>query len=100
MSVPNQCSLEGCLRRWTGESACGSAVASHGARIAMTTMATSTNAPTMAVGCRRNASRKRRQVGELDRGAAITGVFMSVTDPRVKQTVRQINRQIDEHIDS
>src|SRR6185295_9090690 len=100
MSVPNQCPLDGCVSRWIGESACGSEVASQGASSAIRTIATSTAAPAIAVGCRRKASRKRCHVGDMERGAAIAAVFMSVLDTRVEQPVGEINSQIDEYVDS
>src|SRR6185295_7377020 len=98
MSVPNQCSLEGGLRRWAGESTCGSTVPSHGASNAIKSMSASTIPPRMAVGCLRKASWKRCQVGEADLGAARTVAVISVLDPRVEQPVGEIDQQIDQHV--
>src|SRR5207249_8456950 len=102
MSVPNQKSADGGLRRLTGETACGSMVPSHGARIAMATMTMRMTPPMSAVGWRLNASRKRRHVGDTDlvaTGAASAVVLMSITYPRIEQHVRKIDGQIDQHVD-
>src|SRR5882762_223329 len=98
MSVPNQCSLEGGLRRWIGASACGSTLPSHGASNAVSTITASTIAPTMAVGWRRNASRNHCQVGDANFGAERTAVVISVADARVEQPVRKIDQQVDQHV--
>jgi hypothetical protein len=50
MSVPNQKSAEGGFSRLTGETACGSIVPIHGARIAMATMTMRMTPPMSAVG--------------------------------------------------
>ena len=71
MSVPNQYSRRrGLQARCIGATACGSTVPSHGAKIAMRIMTTSTTAPAIAVGWRRSASLRRRQVGDVERGGA------------------------------
>src|SRR5258706_7682661 len=98
MSVPNQCSLEGGLRRSIGESACGSTVPSHGASNAINTITASTSPPTIAVGCRRNASQNHCQVGDADLGAVITVVAISVVDARVEKSVRKVDQQVDQHV--
>src|SRR5579864_7650361 len=71
MSVPNQYAADGGRRRLIGETASGSIVASHGARSATRIMPARIAPPTSAIGWRRNASRKRRQVGDTDLPAAI-----------------------------
>jgi len=53
MSVPNQYAADGHFRRRTGASACGSAVPSQGAKIAITIMISSNAPPTTIVGWRR-----------------------------------------------
>src|SRR5688572_30154154 len=100
MSVPNQNSAEGCLSRRIGDSASGSTVPSHGAKIATRTMRISTTAPTIAVGWRRNASLKRRHVGDTDRGATIATVasLISIAHARVEKHIAQIDHQIDQHV--
>src|SRR2546423_15075520 len=95
MWVPNQKSAEGGFRRLIGATACGPMVPSHGAKIAMATMQIRISPPMSAVGCRLNASRKRRQVGDTDLGAAIDGVTragarISLTHARVADTARQV----------
>src|SRR5262245_55128774 len=98
MSVPNQNSPEGCLRRLTGATACGSTVPSHGASAATRIMAASTTPPTMAVGWRHSASLKRPRTGDPDDGAARAAVAMSVSDARVEEHVREIDREVDEDV--
>src|SRR5437016_9858522 len=102
MSVPNQKSADGGFKRLAGETPGGSIVPSQGARNATATMTMSMTPPMSAVGWRRNASRKRRHVGDTDlvaTGAASTVVLISVTYPRIEQHVRKIDRQIDQHVD-
>src|SRR5512145_1236826 len=101
MSVPNQyCSLIGRSRR-IGDSACGSMVPSHGAASATSTISSNTTAPARAVGCRRNASLKRRTVGEADFGAAPAWATaaMSVADARVEQRVAEVDHEVDDDVD-
>src|SRR5262245_4209551 len=99
MSVPNQNSAEGSLRRLMGATACGSTVPSHGASTATRIIAASTTPPAMAVGCRRNASLKRCQVGETDARAPGTAIaVMSVADARIEQHVAQVDGEIDQHV--
>src|SRR5690349_97348 len=103
MSVPNQCADDGALRRREGATASGSTVPSHGANTATTIMTTRIAPPTIAIGCRRNASRKRRHVGETDLMAEVPGsartVATSVADARIEERVRKVHRQIHEHVD-
>src|SRR5471030_2874584 len=99
MSVPNHESAEGGFRRNDGSVACGSALASQGARNAIRIMRISTTPPAMAVGCRRRASLKRSQVGEAEAGAGSAIVAMSVADARIEQHVRQVDREVDQHVD-
>src|SRR6266516_7063959 len=104
MSVPNQKAADGALRRLIGETACGSIVPSHGAKIAMPIMPMRMAPPMSAVGWRLNASRKRRHVGDTDFGpasgaAVIVVVSMSITDARVEEHVRQIDQEVDQHVD-
>src|SRR5438876_953174 len=102
MSVPSQKSAEGGFSRLAGETACGSIVPIHGARIAMANMTMRMTPPMSAVGWRLNASRNRRHVGDTDlvaTGAAGAVVLMSITYPRIEQHVREIDRQIDQHVD-
>src|SRR5687767_6910467 len=103
MSEPNQNSVPGCLSLFDTVTACGSTVPSHGARIATRIMSSSTTPPTMAVGWRRSASRKLRQVGETGFGVssvavAISSEGASVTDAWVEEHVAQVHRQVDEHV--
>src|SRR5688572_536404 len=98
MSEPNQKSAEGCFRRFTGATACGSTVPSHGARIATRIMASSTSPPMIAVGWRRSASRKLRQVGETGFGMSSAAADMLVADARVEEHVAQVHREIDQHV--
>src|SRR6185437_5925053 len=103
MSVPNQYAADGGRRRLIGETASGSIVASHGARSATTIMPARIAPPTSAIGWRRNASRKRRHVGDTDLpatiGAAGSVVAISISDARIEQRIRQIDGEIDEHVD-
>src|SRR5437763_8449779 len=103
MSVPSQNSRDGGLKRLIGITACGSIVPSHGARIAMVTITTRMAPPISAVGWRRNASRKRRHVGDTDLtgasgGAASVVVSISIAYARIEHHVGQIDEQIDQHI--
>src|SRR6478609_3989877 len=99
MSEPNQNSAEGCFRRLIGATACGSTVPSHGAKIAISTIASNTTPPTIAVGWRRNASLKRRHVGDTDlTGASSAIAVTSVTYARIEKHVTKIYRKIDEHV--
>src|SRR5260221_12988332 len=98
MSEPNQKSAEGCLRRFTGATAWGSTVPSHGASTAMRIMASSTRPPAIAVGWRRSASRKLRQVGETAFGTSSATAAMSVADARIEEHVAQVHREVDEHV--
>src|ERR1700686_2541128 len=104
MSVPNQKSADGGLRRLTGATACGSIVPSHGAKIAMATMPIRMTPPMSAVGWRLKASRKRRQVGDTDLGEAIDAAMkvvalISIANARIEKNVRQVDQEIDQHID-
>src|SRR5258705_12415763 len=98
MSVPNQCSLEGGLRRWIGKSACGSTVPSQGASAAISTITASTTPPMMAVGWRRNALPNHCQGGDADFRAVIMGVAMSIADARGEKPGRKIDQQGDHHV--
>src|SRR5512137_3167387 len=101
MSVPNQFSALIGRRRRIGDSACGSTVPSHAAKIATSIISSSTIAPAMAVGCRRSASLKRWTVGETDFGAAMAWATaaMLVADPRIEQRVAEVDQQVDQHVD-
>src|ERR1700682_2248220 len=104
MSVPNQKSADGGFRRLIGAPACGSIVPSHGAKIAMATMQIRMTPPMSAVGWRLKASRKRRQVGDIDLCEAIDGSIkviapISVAYARIEENVRQVDQQIDQHVD-
>src|SRR5690349_17222284 len=105
MSVPNQKSADGGFSRLIGDTACGSTVPSHGASSAMAIMNSSTAPPTIAVGCRRNAVRTNATVetaglAEVSRAIAdMRGKGRSVPNPRVDHHVREIDREIDEHVD-
>src|SRR5438552_9570063 len=98
MSEPNQKSAEGCLRRLTGATACGSTVPSHGASTAMRIMASSTRPPAIAVGWRRSASRKLRHVGETGFGTSSATAAMSITDAWIEEHVAQVYREVDQHV--
>src|SRR5436190_17171914 len=89
MSEPNQNSLEGCLSRWIGATACGSTVPSHGASSASAIMARRMTPPAIAVGCRRKASLNLSQVGDA---------AMSIADARIQQHVAEIHGEVDEHV--
>src|SRR5687768_17277330 len=97
MSVPNQYSPDGCFRRLTGSTACGSVVPSHGASAATRIIAASTIPPAMAVGWRRSASLKRPSVGEME-VVVIAAVAISVADARVEVHVGEVHREVDEHV--
>src|SRR5258706_3972258 len=100
MSLPNQNSADGGFKRRIGDTASGSTVPSHGAKTAIAIISSSTMPPTIAVGLRRNASRRNCQVDETGFGAASTLIAdTSVPDPRVEEPVREIDRQIDQHVD-
>src|SRR5436190_1095935 len=100
MSLPNQNSADGGFKRRIGDTASGSTVPSHGAKMAIAIIKSSTTPPTIAVGWRRNASRRNCQVEETGFGAASTVIAdMSVTNPRVEEHIRQIDREIDQHVD-
>src|SRR6202049_1217170 len=104
MSVPNQKSADGGFKRLIGATACGSMVPSHGAKIAMATMQIRITPPMSAVGWRLKASRKRRQVGDTDLGAAVDGAtrvvaLISITYARIEKNVRQVDQEIDQHVD-
>src|SRR5947209_6691224 len=77
-SVPNQYISDDGRRRLIGETACGSTVPSHGASAAAAIISSRIPAPTIAVGCRRKASRNRFQVGETDFGTAIAGTAIEL----------------------
>src|SRR5689334_16868666 len=89
MSEPNQYSAEGCFSLFSGATACGSTVPSQGAASAIPTMRRRITPPAIAVGWRRNASRKRRQVGEA---------ATSVADARIEQRIAEIHEQVDDHV--
>src|SRR5208283_808130 len=100
MSVPNQNSRDGGLRRLMGATAWGSTVPSHGARIATAIMHRRMPPPMSAVGCRRKASRKRRQVGDSDLSdaserASRVKASISIANARIKKHVGKINQQVD-----
>src|SRR5207248_7487814 len=104
MSVPSQNSRDGGLKRLIGITACGSIVPSQGAKIAMATITTRMAPPISAVGWRRNASRKRRHVGDTDLAGAIADAVsvatpISITDAWIEEHVRQIDQEIDQDID-
>src|SRR6185312_12019833 len=86
MSVPNQFADDGGFNRRIGDTASGSTVPSHGANTATTIITTRMMPPTIAIGCRRNASRKRRHVGDTDlapvAGAGITAAISRAGPPR------------------
>src|SRR5690348_8792331 len=103
MSVPNQYAADGGRSRFAGDTASGSTVPSHGASSAIATIATRITPPTIAIGWRRNASRKRRHVGDTERAtpsdAAGSAVAMSsIANARVEQRVGQVDRQVHEHV--
>src|SRR5258706_5813295 len=98
MSEPNQKSAEGCFKRLTGATAWGSTVPSHGASTAIRIIASSTRPPAMAVGWRRSASRKLRQVGETGFGTSSAMAAMSVADAGVEEHVAQVHREVDQHV--
>src|SRR6185503_14831889 len=98
MSEPNQNSGEGCFKRLTGATAWGSTVPSHGARIAMRIITRSTSPPAIAVGWRRSASRKLRQVGDIGFVPTSARAAISITDARIEEHVAQVHREIDQHI--
>src|SRR6185295_12916394 len=100
MSVPNQNSADGCRRRSTGATACGSTVPSQGASTAIRTMVSSTIPPAIAVGWRRNASLKRARVGDCECGPAMALVAMSVADARIEEHIGEIDREVDQHVDA
>src|SRR5712672_160809 len=104
MSVPNQKSAEGGFSRLIGATAWGSIVPSHGAKIAIAIMQIRIAAPISAVGWRLNASRKRFQVGDTDLGVATEGptnvvAVILITDTRIEENIRQVDQQVDQHID-
>src|SRR6185295_13640978 len=100
MSVPNQNSAEGCFNRCTGATAWGSTVPSQGASAATSSIAASTTPPTIAVGWRRNASRKRRQVsGDPAWASGRASVATSVADARVEEHVGEVDREVDQHVE-
>src|SRR5450755_2211543 len=79
-------------------------VPSHGAKIATATMPIRMIPPISAVGWRLNASRKRRRVGDTDFGEGIDGTTIasdtiSIAYARIEENVRQVDQQIDQHID-
>src|SRR5438874_8874197 len=97
MSVPNQNCADGGFRRLIGATACGSIVPSQGAKAASATMPIKMAPPMSAVGWRRNASRKRRHVGDTDLAGAIAAavsvaVPISIADTRIEEHVRQIDQ--------
>src|SRR6516165_12209898 len=105
MSVPNQYCADGGRSRLIGATACGSIVPSHGARIARTIMPMRMAPPIRAVGCRRNASRKRRHVGDTDWAGAIVdaasvvmSIARSIPNARVEQHVREVDQKVDQHV--
>src|SRR5262245_23414682 len=100
MSVPNQNCCEGCFKRLTGATACGSTVPSQGASAAIRIIAASTIPPTMAVGWRLNASLKRPMAGDCAGKMAISAPAMSVADARIEEHVAQVHREVDQHVSS
>ena len=99
MSLPNQNSADGGFNRRSGATICGSVVAIHGANTANSTIASNTTPPAIAVGCRRNASLKRRHVGDTDlTGASSAIAVTSVPYARIEKHVTKIYRKIDEHV--
>src|SRR5271170_7382928 len=104
MSVPNQNSLDGGLRRLMGASACGSTVPSHGAKTATPIMHRRMPPPMSAVGWRRNASRQRRQVGNVDLSGAAArasrvATSISIANARIEEHVREIDQEVDHDVD-
>src|SRR5215831_209585 len=100
MSVPNQNCADGSFSRCTGATAWGSAVASHGASTATSSIAASTTPPAIAVGWRRRASRKRRQMSDDSaRGPGSASAVTSIPYARIEQHVGQVDREVDQHVE-
>src|SRR6185437_8818977 len=83
-----QCADEGALRRMTGDTASGSIVQSHGAKVATTIIRMRMAPPTIAIGWRRNASRNRRHVGDTDFAALVAGAERTVATLPVQYRMR------------
>src|SRR5258705_9514760 len=78
LSVPNQWSAEGLRRRCDGSIEIGSTVASQGAAIEASTMASSSAPPIATVGWRRtNAPKPARAGGATGRATVANAVVMS-----------------------
>src|SRR5262245_2153563 len=98
LSVPNQCPALGPCRRSIGAKARGSPAMS-GAAIAIAAMTRRSPPPTTMVGLRRMKTRKPPGLRGGATSPACATSAMSVANPRIEQRVREINDEVDQHVD-